>query len=541
MPVPRIAIVGRPNVGKSSLLNMVARQQVSIVDPTPGVTRDRVSILADLQSPNNDRPPLTIELTDTGGFGVYTAEGARYNDIGQDLSTLTGDIEYQISQAVDNADIVLFVVDTQAGITSQDQTIAQLLRRRGLGGRDRTDLPILVVANKTDGPKWESHALEAAALGFGEPLIVSAHNNYCRRDFLDRLYEEAGALPGAREPDPSANSEMKIAIIGKRNAGKSTLVNTLAGEKRVIVSEIAGTTRDSVDVRFQMDGHTFVAIDTAGLRKKKSFENRIEWWAFDRVQRSVDRSDVVLLLIDATEPVSQVDQQLGMLVQKSFRPVILVVNKWDMVEGKAGKDGNPINTGDFEVYLRKEMRGLDFAPISFISGDTGLNVKKTIALAFELRQQAQMRAGTGQLNRLLREILEKQGPSSKLGTFAKVLYVAQVAVSPPTIVAVVNRPELFTPGYQRFLLNRFREELPYPEVPIKLIIRARKRANLEDLLSGDHARQKEAEALAAAGASDAPGDWEDGAGSGAAAGVDASLAELPEDAAAYFEDEGEGA
>jgi GTP-binding protein len=235
-----------------------------------------------------------------------------------------------------------------------------------------------------------------------------------------------------------------------------------------------------------------------------------------------------------------VDQQLAMLVQKSFRPVIIVVNKWDMVEGQAGKDGKPINTEDFEVYLRKEMKGLDFAPISFVSGDTGLNVKKTIALAFELRQQAQMRAGTGQLNRLLRDILEKQGPSSKLGTFAKVLYVAQVAVSPPTIVAVVNHPELFTPGYQRFLLNRFREELPYAEVPIKLIIRARKRANLEDLLSGDHARQREAEALAAAGASDAPLDAEEsGTGIPAIPGIDAALADLPDDAAAYFEDDAE--
>ena len=173
MPVPRVAIVGRPNVGKSSLLNMVGKQQVSIVDPTPGTTRDRVSILADIPSPDNDKPPLTIELTDTGGYGVYVAEGARFNDVGEDLTRLTGDIEGQISEAVSNADIVLFVIDTQQGVTPQDEEIAKLLRKRGLGGKGRTDLPIHVVANKVDGPKWEPYAMEAAGLGFGEPLLVS--------------------------------------------------------------------------------------------------------------------------------------------------------------------------------------------------------------------------------------------------------------------------------------------------------------------------------------------------------------------------------
>jgi GTP-binding protein len=538
MPLPRVAIVGRPNVGKSSLLNMVGKQQVSIVDDTPGTTRDRVSILATLESPDNDRPSLSVELTDTGGFGVYTAEGARYNDVGEDLATLTGDIEFQIAQAVDNADIVLLVVDTQAGVTPQDRLIARKLRERGLGGKGRTELPIMVVANKTDGPRWEAHAVEAAALGFGEPLMVSAHNNYCRREFLDALYEAVTALPAAGDAAPVNPAEMRLAIIGKRNAGKSTLVNTLAGQQRVIVSEIAGTTRDAVDVRFEMDGHTFIAIDTAGLRKKKSFENRIEWWAYDRVQKSIERCDVVLLLVDATEPLSQVDEQLAWLVQKSYRPVVIVVNKWDKVEGRPGKDGRPVTTEDYEEYLRKEFKGLPFAPISFISGHTGLNVPATIDLARQLNEQGRLRASTGQLNRLLRGILDTQGPTSKLGTFAKILYVAQVAVSPPTIVAVVNRPELFTPNYQRFLLNRLREQLPYPEVPIKLIVRARKRADLDDLLTGEYARRKEAEALAAAGATLAEGDEAALIGdiTPEDAGLESALDALPDAAAAYFDD-----
>jgi GTP-binding protein len=489
---------------------MVAKRQVSIVDDTPGTTRDRVSVLANLESPDAAGPSITVELTDTGGYGVYTVEGRRINDAGQDLSALTADIEHQIAQAVESADLVLFVIDTQAGITAQDQRVADLLRRRLLGGRGRADLPIMVVANKTDGPRWESHAIEAAALGFGEPLLVSAHNNYLRREFLDRLYETVTALPRTEELAPPPE-DLKIAIIGKRNAGKSTLVNTLAGEQRVIVSEIAGTTRDAVDVRFELDGRAFVAIDTAGLRRKKSFDSRIEWWAYDRVQKSIERAGVVLLLIDATESVSQVDEQLAMLVQKSCKPAVIVVNKWDAVEGKPGKDGRPVTTEDYETYLRKELKGLDFAPIAFISGATGLNVRQTIDLAFELYQQASQRVGTGELNRLVRAIVDTRGPTSKLGTFAKVYFVAQVAVNPPTIVAVVNRPELFTPNYQRFLLNRFREELPFPEVPIKLIVRGRKRAGEED----------EAITGAREGAG-APGE---------------ALADLPEDAAAYFTDE----
>lgn len=480
MPVPRVAIVGRPNVGKSSILNMVGKRQVSIVDPTPGTTRDRVSVLVDLDPPPGEGKPLTIELTDTGGYGVYVGEGQRYNDVGEDLTRLTGDIEGQIAEAVENSDVVLFVVDAQAGVTVQDEHIAQLLRRRGLGAKGRTDLPIRIVANKVDGPRWEAYAMEAAGLGFGEPMLVSAENNYLRRDFFDQLYQIVSELPGAGEEKPES-PEMKIAIIGKRNAGKSTLVNTLAGEKRVIVSEIAGTTRDAVDVRFEMEGHTFIAIDTAGLRKKKSFENRIEWWAFDRVQKSIERADVVLLLVDATEPISQVDQQLSMLAQKAFKPVVIVINKWDLVDGQHGQDGKPITTETYEEYLRQELKGIPYAPVSFISGDSGLNVKETIELAFDLYGQARERAGTGKLNRILRDVIAKRGPVSKLGTFAKVFYVAQVSTAPPTIVAVVNRPELFTVGYQRFLLNRLREQLPYPEVPIKLVVRGRRRPDKEDL------------------------------------------------------------
>lgn len=452
---------------------MIAADKVAIVDPTPGVTRDRVSVIADLDSPDGAGPIKPVEMTDTGGFGVYVAEGARYNEIGADLSTLTKDIELQIGEAVSAADLILFAVDCQAGVTPQDLEIARMLREQRLGVRQREDghlVPVLVVATKCDGPKWEPHAYELASLGFDVPLICSAKSNYFRRDMLDKIWEQMPEPSG--EPEPVV--DLRMAIIGKRNSGKSTLVNALAGQKRMIVSEIAGTTRDAVDVRFEMGGKSMLAIDTAGLRKKKSFQDQIEWFAFDRAKRSIERADVVLLMIDATEPTSQVDEQLAMLAQKSFKPVVIVVNKWDLAEGRANDKGKPVSVVDYETYLRKELKGLTFAPIAFMSAEEGLNIRETVDVAFELFEQASERMTTGQLNRVVEKIYEARGPSSKQGKHGRILYVAQVDTNPPTIVLVVNHQELFDHNYQRYLMNRFRETLPFAEVPLKLIIRGRK-------------------------------------------------------------------
>lgn len=475
-------------------MNMLARDKISIVDPTAGTTRDRVTALVTLDPPLKTRsrrrheddtpnlPPIRVEVTDTGGYGVYVAEGGRFNDVGADLASLTHDIEFQISQAVGNADLVLFVIDAQQGVTPQDEQVARLLRERVLGNKDKGSgggakaPPIQVVANKVDGPRWEAHAAEAANLGLGDVLNVGASNNYMRREFVDALYALVDDLAIEPPENPMAiDPAMRLAIVGKRNAGKSSLVNALAGEKRVIVSEIAGTTRDAVDVRFEMDGKAFIAIDTAGVRKKKSFADRIEWYAYDRAQRAVERADVGLLLVDATEPISQVDQQIAMLLQKSYKPVVIVVNKWDMAEGQRDPNGKAITPATYEEYLRKEFKGLWFAPIALISAEQGRNIRETIELAFDLYEQARQRVTTGKLNRLLRKILDERGPPSKLGSFAKLYYVAQIGIDPPTIGMVVNKPELFTNIYQRFLINRMREESPYSEVPIKLIVNGRKR------------------------------------------------------------------
>ena len=509
MPIPRVAIVGRPNVGKSSLMNMIAGSKVSIVDPTPGVTRDRVTAIVDLQSPRGDLPPKPVEFVDTGGFGVYVAEGGRYDEVGNDLAELTEDIEFQISQAVEGADMVLFAVDAQGGITSQDREIARLLRERSLGSKKkgaktrsakatkrvlahdpneestavkRGPAPMIrLIATKTDGPKWEPHAMELSALGFGDPIPCSAKSNYFRRDFLDAIYN---ALPPAEQGDAEqARPDLALAIVGKRNAGKSTLVNTLAGAPRVIVSEIPGTTRDAVDVRFEMAGKTIVAIDTAGLRRKRSFQNMIEHFAFDRVQRAVDRCDVALLMLDATENISQVDEQLAMLLQKAYKPCIIVVNKWDLAEGQHDDKGRAVTTKRYEAYIRAELGGLSWAPIAFISASEARNVKSTINLALELRTQSATRVTTGKLNRIMRTIMESHAPTDTKGTFAKVFFVAQTGVEPPTITLVVNKPDLFRPNYLRFLMNRFREELPYTEVPVRIVVRARRQRE-DDLYVG---------------------------------------------------------
>ncbi|MHC4320284.1 MAG: GTPase, partial [Planctomycetota bacterium] len=284
MPLPQIAIVGRPNVGKSSLLNRLARQQVSIVAPEPGVTRDRVSAVIEVDAPL-DSPPGTpsklAEVADTGGFGAYTAQGKRYDDVGCDLATLAPDIEAQINAAAHEADVILFVVDVQSGLCGLDHEFAKLLRRHGDAGK------IVPVANKVDSDKWIPDSVEASALGFGPPLCVSASNGYGLRELMEDVY---GRIASVTDAEPEPDQEMKIAIVAKRNAGKSTLINTLAGEPRVIVSEIAGTTRDAIDVRFDIAGRRMLAIDTAGVRKRKSIADDVEAYAYHRMLAALRRA-----------------------------------------------------------------------------------------------------------------------------------------------------------------------------------------------------------------------------------------------------------
>ncbi|MDP7008233.1 MAG: ribosome biogenesis GTPase Der [Phycisphaerales bacterium] len=467
MSLPRVAIVGRPNVGKSSLMNRLARKRISIVDPTPGVTRDRVSVVLEIEPPKNTpkgTPTRFAELHDTGGWGVYVVEGAHIDDAGCDLRALTDDIESQIREAMECSELIVFVTDAQSGVTPLDETVAKLLRRSGALSKT------LVVANKVDSRSWEAHGHEAASLGLGEVLCVSSTSGHGITTLTNAMWEQLGDLGEVEQQ----KDELRLSIVGKRNAGKSSFINALAGEQRVIVSEIAGTTRDAVDVQFEINGKILTAIDTAGVRKQKSFADDIEFYAYRRMLNSIRRSDVSVLLLDATTRVSQVDKKLSTELQRQFKPTVIVVNKWDLVD-------DDVSPEDYLEYLTKELRGLDYAPIVFISASEGEGIEDAVAMAFNLKEQTSHRETTGKLNAVMQEILKERGPSSRLGTVAKLLFVSQIGVAPPTIAIVVNEPSMFEGQYERYLMNRLREELPFSEVPIRLLFTKRQRKTLEEL------------------------------------------------------------
>jgi len=446
MPLPVVAIVGRPNVGKSSLLNALAGRRIAIVDSTAGVTRDRISAAVPTGRGY-------VELLDTGGFGI------------EDPDDLTAHVGDQIDYAIASAALVLFVVDAREGVTPLDKTVAARLRRAGK--------PVILVANKVDAPApapdqglpagWPDLS-ELYALGFGQPLPVSALHRLGLEALSEQMAARVTATPGA-----PVEPVMKLAIVGRRNVGKSTFVNALAGGPRVIVSETPGTTRDSVDVTFQMDGRTLVAIDTAGVRKRRKLADDIEFYSRHRALRSIRRADVVLLMLDATEPVGRVDKQLVAYIAGLFKPTALVVNKWDQAAGRAERE-------QYGPYLSAQLPEVSYAPIVFTQAHVGEGVREAVGVAGELFEQSRRRVGTAEMNEVMKEIVSRHAPrSSRSGRPARVYYAAQISVSPPTIVCFVNELSAFDEAYRRFLLNQIRLRLPFPEVPIRLLFRPRRR------------------------------------------------------------------
>ncbi len=436
MRLPRVVIVGRPNVGKSSLLNMLTRTRVSIVDPRAGITRDRVAVIL-------EHDEHYLELIDTGGIGIV------------DDDQLEDHVEEQIQFALREADAIIFVTDVRDGVTPMDVEIAQRLRK--------LDRPVIAAVNKVDEPKLEPAAAEFVTLGFGAPVSLSAHHALGRTPLLERIRALLGDDIGR---EPPAKPVMKLAIIGKRNAGKSTLVNALAGQERVIVSETPGTTRDAVDVIFERDGRTFVAIDTAGVRKKRSM-NDIDFYSYTRALASVRRCDVVMYLIDATVPISEVDMKLIAAVLDEYKPMLLAINKWDLVKGRAGAE-------DYADYLAKVLPHAPYAPISFMTAQDGRNIGAAVEAAQTLHNQALQRMSTARLNEALQLILSVRGPSAKRGTKqVKIYYATQISTTPPTIVFFCNDPNAVTENYRRFMENRLRELTPFKEVPLRLLFRPR--------------------------------------------------------------------
>ncbi|MBI4563170.1 MAG: ribosome biogenesis GTPase Der [Planctomycetes bacterium] len=431
--LPVVALVGRINVGKSSLLNAMAGRRISIVDAAPGVTRDRVTAVV--------RSGATaFEVVDTAGVGL---------DRGQSLSEA---VERQIRYAIESADLVLFVVDAIAGSVPEDLEIARKLRRSGK--------PVLLIANKADTPRHEEGLAQFAELGFGDAVPVSS----AHRRLVGELVElVAGRLPGVA---PAASAPLKIAVVGKRNVGKSTLINALAGEERVVVSELPGTTRDAVDVLIRKGKREFLLIDTAGLRKKGKLEDSVELFSRVRTQEAIDRADAVLFLIDATERITEVDKRIGELIEKRKKPAVLVLNKWDQVPPGAGP-------GDYEEYLDRAMPLLRYAPVMMISALKGERIWEIFKVAGDLHHQASQRISTPEINRVLDRAEAERSPGTRGTREPKIYYGTQTRANPPTFAIFVNDPANFTPDYVRFLENKFRQHLPFKEVPLRLRLRRR--------------------------------------------------------------------
>jgi len=438
MSIPCVVIAGRPNVGKSSLFNAICGERIAIVEPTPGVTRDRISRIV-------ERDGKRFELIDTGGLGLV------------DTVELADHVHEQIELALHHADLVLLVVDAKAGLQPMDRQIAQRLRQ---GGKD-----VLLVVNKCDTGKDEQAAAEFYALGYEGLTLTSVEHRRGIRPLIRKLTE---ALPEPAEEDEEPPAEpVKIAFVGRRNAGKSTLVNFLAQEPRVLVSEIPGTTRDSVDVHFRMGQMRFTAIDTAGMRRRKQVKDSIDFYSASRSHRAILRADVVVHLLDGPMEIGRLDKQLADLIASNHKPCVLAVNKVDLAP-EVGLD-------DWNTYVRDRLPGASFAPLVAISARTGENVVTLIETALALHEQSFVRVPTGELNRTVQEAVTRRPPPSSGTQFGRIYYATQVGVKPPTIVLFVNEPNLMTQNYLRYLAGQLRSAFPFNAIPLKFVVRGRRR------------------------------------------------------------------
>jgi len=438
MSKPIVAIVGRPNVGKSTLFNQIGKRRVSIVDDFPGVTRDRIYMEAEWLG-------NCFTLVDTGGI--------EFEEDNQLLSSM----RKQAKIAIEEADVITFLVDGRSGVTNTDEEIARILRL--------AKKPVILAVNKIDSPKQEMDVYDFYTLGLGEPIPIAAANSLNLGDLLDEIVK---SFPKEGEEEIDSD-EISIAVIGRPNVGKSSLVDALLGEDRVIVSDIPGTTRDAIDTHFTKDDIKFTLIDTAGMRRKGKIDEPIERYSVLRSLRAVDRANVVLMVINATEGITEQDKKIAGYAHESGKGVIIIVNKWDIYENKDEK-----STLRFTEDLREEIGFLQYAPILYTSALTKQRVHRVTDLVKYVADQQSMRIQTSLLNEVLRDAISINPPPAHKGKQLKLLFMTQAGIEPPKFVIFVNDPELMHFSYLRFLENKLRETFGFEGAPIRLIVRGRK-------------------------------------------------------------------
>ena len=437
MSKPVVAIVGRPNVGKSTLFNVLAGEMISIVKDTPGVTRDR--IYADVDWLDRD-----FTLIDTGGIEPDSSD------------IILSQMREQAQIAIDTADVIIFITDVKQGLVDSDSKVADMLRRSGK--------PVVLVVNKVDNfDKYMADVYEFYNLGIGDPVPISAASRLGLGDMLDAV------IAHFPEWDPSEEDDdrPRIAIVGKPNVGKSSIVNRLLGENRVIVSNIAGTTRDAIDTEIVHDGKEYIFIDTAGLRRKNKIKEELERYSIIRTVSAVERADVVLMVIDATEGVTEQDAKIAGIAHERGKGVIIVVNKWDAIEK------NDKTIYEFTRKVKDTLSFMPYAEIIFISAETGQRLNKLFETIDMVRENQTMRVATGVLNEIITEATALQQPPADKGKRLKIYYTTQVAVKPPTFVNFVNDKELMHFSYVRYLENRIREAFGFRGTALKFITRER--------------------------------------------------------------------
>ncbi len=460
MPKPLVAIVGRPNVGKSTLFNRLVGEQRAVVDDRAGTTRDRLVAEAEWNG-------VLFDVVDTGGIEPLARAEVSADPLSVDSAQFVPQIRAQAEMAIAEADAVIFMTDVAAGPTAADREVAEILRRRQVRRGDDLFPPVILAANKAENAEREADAVALYELGMGEPLPISALHGTGTGDLLDVLVTQLRATPSL-EPDLEDTS-VKIAIVGRPNVGKSSLLNRLLGQERAIVSDIPGTTRDALDTPMTFQGLPVTLIDTAGLRRRGHIDPGVEKWSALRVFKAIARADVALLIIDATEPFTAQDAHVAGFVIDAHKSAVVVVNKWDAIE----KDESTLI--EFTRRLRTELNFLDYVPVLFVSAKTGQRTEQILPTALRVQEERLVRIPTSELNRIVRDAVAEHPPTSRGSHLLKINYATQVRTDPPTFLFHVNDPDLVHFSYERYLENRLRAQYSFIGTPLRFSFRKKNR------------------------------------------------------------------